>query len=438
MTARRSAVVLPLVLAALFSACASNPSAPEGGSVVRGGKRIPAKDFDTFKRDFAAEARAAGVSQRTVDRVVPDLTLLPAIIKLDQRQPEFTKPVWSYLADTVNKARIDRGRELRKQYANILNPIAGHTGVPAELIVAIWGMETNFGDFTGKTSVYDALATLAFEGRRAEFYHKELIAALKLVDRGDLPAGGVEGSWAGAMGQTQFMPSTWLKYAVDGDGDGRIDLQDSLADAFASTAAFLAASGWSGDLAWGCEARVPGGFDWRLAGEDKGMTLGQWSALGFERLDGQPLTGGARATLFAPAGHTGPVLLLSDSFRAILKYNQSTNYALAVLTLAERMAGRTPIHTPWPTDLRMLSATELREMQERLTGLGFDAGEADGKVGAKTRTALRNWQASVGRVADGYPTADDLARLREMTVPLAPPAQAVPAESQTLPAAAAD
>lgn len=407
---RRPAAALVLSVAALLaSGCATSPAAPPLTRPPVAGSA----DFDTWKRDFAAEARTAGISEVTVSTVVPRLRQLPELLPLDRQQPEFVKPIWSYIDATVSNARIERGRRLRAEHAATLDAIAARSGVPAEIVVAIWGKETDFGGYTGRTPVYDALATLASTGRRQAFYRSELLAALTLVDRGMLPASPQPtGSWAGAMGQTQFMPGTWLRHAVDGDGDGRIDLYGSLADAFASTAAYLAASGWPAGQPWGWEVRLPAGFDWALAGEDRAQPLAAWAAAGVTRADGRPLAGGLNATLLVPTGRQGPVFLLTDGFRAIMKYNASTSYALAVALLGDQLAGRPGLAADWPRSQPLLSVAETRELQERLAARGYDSGTPDGMLGTRTRTAVRGYQQRAGMVPDGWPTAELLARLR--------------------------
>lgn len=405
----RTVSALVLLAAGLLAAGCATPAPPVGTRPPVAG----AADFETWKRDFAAEARAAGVSAVTVETVVPRLRQLPGLLPIDAKQPEFVKPVWAYLDATVSDARVERGRRLRAEHAALLDAIAAQSGVPAEIVVAIWGKETDFGGFTGRTPVYDALATLASTGRRQAFYRAELLAALRLVDRGVLPAAPQpSGSWAGAMGQTQFMPGTWLRYAVDGDGDGRVDLYDSLPDALASTAAYLAASGWPAGQPWGWEVRLPEHFDWALAGEDRAQPLGAWAAAGVRRADGGALAGGLDATLLVPTGRQGPVFLLTDGFRAILKYNASTSYALAVALLGDRIAGRPGLVADWPRSQPLLSVAETRELQERLTARGYDSGTPDGMLGTRTRTAVRGYQQRAGLVPDGWPSAELLARLR--------------------------
>lgn len=405
MPLRRSPVLacLPLLL---LAACAG--TSPSGGA----DERVAATDFAGWKRDFAVTAQAAGVSAATVQAVVPGLRRLPELLALDRRQPEFTRPLWDYLDNAVNDARVARGQALRARHAAALDAAQAHYGVPAEVVVAIWGIETDFGGNLGRTPVPDALATLAFAGRRSDFYRDELIAALKLIDRGDATATQLRGSWAGAMGQTQFMPSTWLAHAVDGDGDGRRDLFRSLPDAFASTAHYLADSGWRRGEPWGWEVRLPAGFDWAAVEPERAQPLARWAALGVARADGGAWPAQGEAALLAPVGRAGPVFLVTGNLTVLRQYNNALSYVLAVSHLADRIAGAGPFVTAWPRHLPPLAPAEVRELQTRLAARGFDPGTPDGLAGERTRRATRAFQQVAGLVPDGYPDAGVLARLR--------------------------
>ncbi|MBC7392945.1 MAG: lytic murein transglycosylase, partial [Variovorax sp.] len=290
---------------------------------------------------------------------------------------------------------------------------AARYGVPATIVVAIWGMESNYGANTGDVSTLDALATLGFEGRRADWARGQLLAALKIVQSGDIDRAHMIGSWAGAMGQTQFLPSSFLDYAVDADGDGRRDLWSSLADVMASTANFLARSGWQAVQPWGVEVRLPPGFDAGRADDRVRQPAHQWAAEGVQAMDGAALPDLADATVLQPAGVRGPAFLVGANFRAILRYNNSTSYALAVGLLAQGLAGGPGVQAPWPRDLRALTRSQLRALQTALNERGFDSGSPDGLMGSATRDALRRFQRSVDSVADGYPTLELLERLQE-------------------------
>jgi lytic murein transglycosylase len=273
-------------------------------------------------------------------------------------------------------------------------------------------MESNYGGNYGNTPTVDALATLGFEGRREAWARRELIAALQIIDKGDIDRDHLIGSWAGAMGQTQFMPSNFLAYAVDADGDGRRDIWGSMADVVASTANFLARSGWQANQPWGVEVRLPDGFDFGRADASVRQSTAQWIAEGLQSLDGQPLPEFADGTVLLPAGARGPAFLTGPNFRAILRYNNSTSYALAVGLLAQRLEGGPEVQARWPRELAALTRSETRELQAALNERGFAAGTADGLMGPATRDGLRRFQRSAGLPADGYPSIEVLQRLR--------------------------
>jgi len=284
--------------------------------------------------------------------------------------------------------------------------------VPPEIVVAIWGMESNYGSNFGNTPTLSALATLGFDGRRESWARGELMAALKIIEAGDIDRGHMIGSWAGAMGQTQFMPSAFMSYAVDGDGDGRRDIWGSMPDVIASTANFLARSGWQPGQAWGAEVRLPQGFDYVRADASVRQSTAQWQAEGVASVDGQALPPLADASILLPAGARGPAFLTGPNFRTILRYNNSTNYALAVGLLAQRLSGAAGVQAAWPRDVQPLSRSQVRELQEGLNAGGFDAGTPDGVMGPATRSAVRRFQQKLGLPADGYPSVELLERLR--------------------------
>ncbi len=283
--------------------------------------------------------------------------------------------------------------------------------MPANVLVAVWGMESNYGSNFGSTPTVDALATLGFDGRREAWARAELLAALKIIDKGDIDHDHMIGSWAGAMGQTQFMPSSFLSYAVDADGDGRRDIWGSMADVMASTANFLSRSGWQAGEPWGAEVQLPKGFDFGRADPQVRQPAAAWAGEGVTRMDGQALPDMAEATLLLPAGARGPVFLVGRNFRAILRYNNSTSYALAVGLLSQRLAGGGSVQAPWPRDLAALTRTQMVSLQTALNERGFATGAADGVMGPATRDGLRRYQRSVGLPADGYPDAALLERL---------------------------
>ena len=416
----RPGALSALALAALLAGCAtqapstspSTPSpAPPTAAAPAGPDAQVQQRFAQWVAGFKDSARAAGLSEATLS-ALDDVQYLPRMVELDRAQPEFTRAPWQYLDNAVSAQRVTQGQEKLQQWRAPLDAAAARYGVPPEIVVAIWGMESNYGGNYGNTPTLSALATLGFDGRREAWARGELLAALKIIQAGDIDRAHMIGSWAGAMGQTQFMPSAFLTFAVDGDGDGRRDIWGSMPDVIASTANYLARSGWQPGQTWGAEVRLPQGFDFGRADASVRQSSAQWEAEGLRGIDGRPLPALADATVFLPAGARGPAFLLGQNFRAILRYNNSTNYALAVGLLAQRVAGGTGVQTPWPRELAPLSRSQVRELQESLNAGGFDAGTPDGVMGPATRSAVRRFQQRLGLPADGYPTVELLDRLR--------------------------
>lgn len=361
--------------------------------------------------DVRAQALAAGVRASTLDAALNGAQYLPRVVELDRAQPEFTRPIWDYLDTAVSPQRVATGLEKQAQVQREVAAAAARYGVPAEVLVAIWGMESNYGSNYGSTPTIDALATLGVDGRREAFARRELLAALTIVDNGDIDRDHMVGSWAGAMGQTQFLPTNFLAYAVDADGDGKRDIWGSMTDVMASTAHFLSRSGWQAGQPWGAEVRLPAGFDPALADASERRPSAQWAAAGVQAQHGA-LPDLTDAELLLPAGARGPAFLVGPNFRVILRYNNSVSYALAVSLLSQRLAGGPAVVAPWPRELRPLSRSETRELQEALNARGFDSGTPDGVVGAATQRAIRAYQRASGIPADAYPTEDLLGRLR--------------------------
>ncbi|MFZ1414544.1 MAG: lytic murein transglycosylase [Defluviicoccus sp.] len=370
-------------------------------------------DFDTWLTEFRGEARAAGIRDDVFDRVLGSSRPIEKIVELDRRQPEFVDTFWQYLGTRVTPERVGQGRAQLHRHRNLLQAIEQHYRVPAAVLVSFWALETDFGGNTGQFRAADALATLAYDGRRGAFFREQLLALLQLVQAGDVPA-EARASWAGALGQMQFMPTTYRAYAVDFDGDGRRDLWHSMPDAFASAANYLASIGWDGTGNWGEEVRLPADFDYYLAGTDVEMPLVSWRDLGVVRASGAALEGTARrASIVLPGGaQAGPALLVSPNFRVIMAWNRAINYAVTVGHLADRIAGRGPFVTRRLDDGSSLSRTDVIEMQMLLGRLGFDAGGADGVVGSRTRDAIRDFQRTAFLPADGFPSPGLLDRLR--------------------------
>jgi len=361
---------------------------------------------------FRASARAAGIDETTLSAAFDDVQYLPRVVELDRAQPEFTRNVWDYLDTAVSPQRVALGQGKLQQFRAEADAAAERYGVPAAIVVAIWGVESNYGSNFGSIPTIDALATLGFEGRREAWARGQLLAALKIIESGDITRPQMIGSWAGAMGQTQFLPSVFLAHAVDADGDGRRDIWGSMADVTASTANFLKSLGWQTSQPWGVEVQLPAGFDAGRADDALRQSTAQWAAEGVRTLDGTPLPEFTEGAILLPAGARGPAFLVGPNFRAILGYNNSTSYALAVGLLAQRVAGGPGVQAAWPRDLVALTRSQLLALQTALNALGFASGTPDGMMGPATRAGLRGYQRSLGLPADGYPTLDLLQRVQ--------------------------
>lgn len=369
--------------------------------------------FDTWMEGVRAEAAQRGFTSPAVEMALAGAQPLDRVLELDRRQPELTQTFWRYVDARVTDARIAQGQMYLDAYAPLLSAIGARWGVPPQVLVAFWGLESDFGRIQGDFEVVSATATLAYDSRRSGFFRQQLLAALELIDRGDL-APDARGSWAGAIGQPQFIPTTIRAYAVDYDGDGRRDLCGSLADVFASAANFLHSSGWNSHAGWGEEVRLPDGFDYLEAGLEVDKPVRTWQAMGVRRADGAEFDGlDQSAALLLPAGVNGPVFLVRQNFRVILKWNNSVLYALAIGHLADRIAGGEPLVAQRLGDEVPLTRYDVVELQSRLGALGYEPGEADGVVGEKTRRAIRLFQRSQALPADGYADAGLLFQLRE-------------------------
>lgn len=373
---------------------------------------VPARaDFQSCLAGLAAAAKAQGVSDATINATLHNQTFNPEVLEFEKVQPEFSTPVWDYIAGLVDDERVADGRAVLQQWNQWFSRAQSKYGVETAVIAAVWGVESDFGKGTGKRSVLQSLATLSCAGQRPDYYRGELIAALKLVEAGDVPV-DFAGSWAGAFGQTQFMPSTYLRLAVDLDNDGRRDLINSVPDALGSTANYLHKSGWTAGIPWGFEVRVPPNYG-GPSGRKAKQPISFWTARGVTRIDGSALSGTVQAGLILPAGPTGPAFLVTRNYDAIFAYNASDSYALAVALLSDRLSGHGPIVTPWPTDDRGLSRAERRELQVLLMRRGYDLdGKADGVLGRKTLAAIADFQARTGRKRDGRASLSILTALR--------------------------
>lgn len=365
-----------------------------------------------FVQNFRARALSSGVSPATYDRAMRLARYNPEVIRLDRRQAEFTRPVWLYLDSAVSDNRITTGRQKNAELSRTLAAIEQRYGVPREIVLSVWGMESNFGANRGRMQIIPSLATLAYDGRRGEMFQNQLIAALRIIQAGDTAPENMLGSWAGAMGHTQFMPTSYLEYAVDFNGDGRRDIwSEDPTDSLASTANYLRRNGWVPGQPWGAEVQLPANFNMSLIGKSTRRSASDWSAQGVRRVGGGPLPA-VNGSIIMPAGARGPAFLIGDNFRSILRYNNSDNYALGVSFLAERIAGRPGIQASWPRSDRPLSTSEREEIQRRLAQRGFYQGEIDGLFGSVTMEAVSAFQRSIGVTPDGYPTSVLLDQLR--------------------------
>jgi lytic murein transglycosylase len=375
--------------------------------------RAAAANFEHCLEGFWPLAAKRHISRASFDKYVKGLTPDLRIMDLVDSQPEFTKAFWDYLDILVNDARVQNGLDMLARHKTIFDKVEQAYGVDRYIITAIWGVESNYGTLGGDRPVIRSTATLACVGRRKAYFRDEFLAALEILHRGDLRPEQLKGSWAGAFGPTQFMPTSFKRFAVDGDGDGRRDVVDNPTDLIASTANNLKKDGWVNGQTWGYEVVVPKGFNFMLADRAKQKTMAEWEALGIKRAGGKEFPRpGDRSYLLLPAGHQGPAFLMLHNFRVIMKYNPAEAYAIAIGHLADRLRGGGPFVQPWPRHEPVLSRSERRELQELLLRKGFNGGTPTGRLGPKTRAAVRDYQASIGLVPDGFATATILARLR--------------------------
>ncbi|MCV2883504.1 lytic murein transglycosylase [Aestuariibacter sp. AA17] len=386
-----------LALAPISNAVQANDSA------TKMPQAIPAAEFSQCVERLTATAQSQGIDNAATLRVLKNARFLENVIGYDRRQPEFVQTFPNYLNKRVTQWRIDKGRTLLKKHKILLDSLSEKYGIPPHYIMAFWGLETNFGTIKGKMPIIDSLVTLACDQRRSEFFTKELMLALQLFERENLTTEKMVGSWAGAMGHTQFMPSAYMAYALDGDNDNRVDLWESEADAFTSAANFLHHLGWQRGYRWGREIQLPAGFDYSLAGRHTKLSLTQWAAKGVTKADGAELgKGELSASVLVPSGHEGPAFLIYDNFKVIMRWNNSESYALAVGYLADRIVGSPKLTASLP-DHPNFTVDEMKSLQAALKKLNFDVGEIDGIYGPATRSALQAFQSSQGLVADGYP-----------------------------------
>ncbi|WP_230530552.1 lytic murein transglycosylase [Microvirga roseola] len=372
-----------------------------------------AQDFRSCLSGLRSKAAAKGISGQAFDvatrGVEPDLSILD----LMNNQPEFKTPIWDYLAALVDDERVQDGRTAMQQWGRALAAAEARFGVDRHMIAGVWGVESNFGKDIGGRPLIQSLSTLACYGpRRRDYFTGELMATLKIVQDGDIDPAALRGSWAGAFGHTQFMPSTFQRLAVDGDGDKRRDIMASVPDAVHSTANFLKKAGWQNNLPWGYEVRLPENFNTKLAGRKNKKPLSTWAAMGVTRIDGRPLSGNYPAGILIPAGVNGPAFVVTKNFDALYSYNAAESYGLAIAILGDRLKGQPGIRAAWPTDDPPLSRAQRRELQSLLLARGYDIGEVDGKIGSKTREAIKDVERRIGLEPRGRPGGKVLQALR--------------------------
>jgi membrane-bound lytic murein transglycosylase B len=389
----------------------SPPSAQKGPEVIE--LAGTAAGLAAWIKDFRIRALANGITSQTFDSAFSGVSYNADVITKDLNQSEFTKTIWDYLDSAASDSRIENGKMALRDNRKLLDRIEATYGVEKEIVVAIWGLESAYGTFRGDYPLIASLATLAYDSRRGEFFEQQLLAALKILQNGDITPAKMTGSWAGAMGHTQFIPTSYMSFAVDFTGDGKRDIwSDDPADALASTAAYLAKSGWKTGQPWGLEVKLPPNYDYAVSGERIKQSVADWQALGVTTVDGGPLPDHGLASVLLPAGARGAVFLIFSNFQAIEHYNTADAYVIGVGHLADRIKGGPAIQADWPREDRALFADERVEMQERLTKAGFDPGGVDGKIGPNTIAAVKAFQKSLGIIPDGYPSLDILKRLR--------------------------
>ncbi len=406
--------LLPLVAAA--AGLAPQSQKPQDAIMSGPEELVPVtanKGFDSWISGFRRRALAQGIHPAVFDRAFRGVTYNAGVIEKDRNQSEFTKTIWEYLDSAASDKRIANGKAALQAHRQLLERIEATYGVEKEVVVAVWGLESSYGTYRGTTPLIEALATLSYDGRRGPFFESQLIAALKIVQAGDVDPRAMTGSWAGAMGHTQFIPTSYLAYAVDFTGDGKRDIwSDNPADALASTAAYLARFGWRMGQPWGVEVQLPRDFNFALTGERVKKSPAEWAALGVRDVTGRAVPNHGPASILMPAGARGAAFMIFQNFHVIERYNAADAYVIGVGHLADRIRGGGPIRAAWPRGDRALVVAERRELQQRLTRAGFDTKGVDGKIGPNTVAAIRAYQRAAGMIPDGYASLDILKRLR--------------------------
>ena len=369
--------------------------------------------FQRWIDGFRGRARSEGISARVFDRAFQGVRYNTGVIQKDRNQSEFTKQIWDYLDSAANPVRVRDGQKMLRRHSRTLNAIERRYGVEKEVVVAVWGMESSYGDRRGTLPVIESLATLAFDGRRGKFFESQLVAALKILQSGDVTPGNMKGSWAGAMGHTQFIPTSYEAYAVDFTGDGKRDIwSDDPTDALASTAAYLKRFGWTKGQPWGVEVKVPAGFSSGRAKRSNTAMPSYWATQGVVGMDGRAIQDFGSASIMLPAGTRGPAFMVFDNFRVIERYNNADAYVIGVGHLSDRIKGGPPIQASWPRGYNPLNFNEKKELQRRLKRNGFAIEKIDGLIGPNTVGAIQAFQRSIGVTADGHPSQTVLGHLR--------------------------
>jgi membrane-bound lytic murein transglycosylase B len=414
MQATRRAVLAGLGAVGL-SACVGGGGS--GAAVSRGPEPgmtpVANAGWDAWVAGFRGRAAGRGISGGTLDMAFRDAGFLPGVIEKDRNQTEFTRTLEDYLAIAASEERVSKGRAAMRTWGGVLSEIEARFGVEANVVAAVWGLESFYGERRGNIEVISALSTLAYEGRRGEFFESQLVAALKILQNGDTTPARMVGSWAGAMGHTQFIPTSYLAYAVDFRGDGRRDIwDDDPTDALASTANYFNRSGWTKGQPWGVEIRLPAGFNTGQTGRGTTRSPSDWAAQGVRDMNGRTVPDYGAASILIPAGAGGPAFMIFRNFTVITRYNNAESYVIGIGHLSDRLAGGPPIQASFGPDRNGMTIADRQEMQRRLTAAGFDTGGADGVIGKKTEAAIGAFQASRGIAVTGQPSMDLLLALR--------------------------
>ena len=414
MQATRRAVTLGLT-AALLSACSGGigPALGRPSAAEPAMRAVPNAGFDTWVAGFKARAGSAGIASSTVDAAFRGAGFLPEVIEKDRNQTEFSRSLQDYLAIAASDERVSKGRAALQRNAATLAAIEAKFGVEAHVVTAVWGLESTYGERRGSVPVISALSTLAYDGRRGAFFEAQLIAALRILQNGDVSPSGMTGSWAGAMGHTQFIPTSYLAYAVDFRGDGQRDIwSDDPTDALASTAAYLAKSGWTRGQPWGVEVTVPAGFNTNQTGRGTTRSAADWAAQGVQVIGGGAPPNHGAASILMPAGASGPAFMVFRNFTVITRYNNAESYVIGVGHLSDRIRGGAPVQGNFPPDAQGMTIANRQDLQRRLTAAEFDTEGTDGVIGPKTKAAISAYQKSKGLPVTGEPSLDLLATFR--------------------------